>query len=198
MKKNTKNPPNQPQTTKTKTKTNKTKTKTKTKKIKKNQISPFNGQHPQHPSHQHRVNFIQLLSRPLQLHIFKYLNAYELCVAQRVCKEWAGIVQTNELWWRFAVQLLWTDGEQPQMANARALKKDPLKYKRMYKEAVVTHQHAAPKPVVVTQTVWEEEAMTKDQMRQYYKSIRSNPKGKKPLRDRTPKLQQCLFDDEAE
>ena len=111
-------------------------------------------------------------------------------------------------------QVLWIESERPRTTHPKLLKKDPGKWKGHYRDAVISQREkvvqvrakeAKPEwdqaPTVRTSLevemfhllfLWQ----SKDDMRAYYKSIRSNPKGKKPARDRTLKFESCQYDEE--
>ena len=142
------------------------------------------------------------LPAPLQIKILSSLQPDELLRLRRVSKGWKLMLEKNELWWNHAMKLLWTPSEIPLKPSMRDLRKQPGKYMIQYLEAVDRNLYAAQLVKAAErekrQAIREERSRelewanqqesSKDEMRAYYKTVRSNPKGKKPVRDRSHKM----------
>ncbi|XP_065828313.1 beta-TrCP-like [Oscarella lobularis] len=74
-------------------------------------------------------------------HILSYLDAYSLCQAELVCREWYRVIQDGYLWKKLIEQKVRTDGVWKGLADRRgwvrtlfrpAIYRDPASYRKLY------------------------------------------------------------------
>lgn len=130
--------------------------------------------------------------------IFIYLKATDLCNLDLVCRDWRHLgapAVRNEMWWRLTMKEQWHDGSVPQIMSRQERKKDwRLEYMQITASVRAAraqwYQRRRQKPKKPefdeaeeaegsTSTPSNNRNEYKDEMRSYYKSIRSKPKNKR-------------------
>jgi len=124
--------------------------------------------------------------------LFFFLDVQDLLSICQLNKTWYSFCKTskefNKIWWNLCVSGWYEEGEKPSM-NRKDYKRD---WKEIYlrntpQEAVLIKRRDDKKRTknTLNYLAWETENQykTKDQLRQYYKTFRSKPKGKRAERN---------------
>ncbi|KAL1918692.1 uncharacterized protein VTP21DRAFT_2714 [Calcarisporiella thermophila] len=148
------------------------------------------------------IDFLSKLPLELSLRILVYLPPQTLCLASAVSRQWRRIVdlELNFFWWNLCMERFWEPTSRPAsmtradkkrgwrqvwvevwaQESTKNTKKKPVsrisKFAPPSAETAGNHNHKH-----LRWSKWDNRLMTKDELRQYYKSVRSKPKGKKPV-----------------
>eukprot|EP00003_Mantamonas_plastica_P031437 TRINITY_DN818_c0_g1_i2.p1 TRINITY_DN818_c0_g1~~TRINITY_DN818_c0_g1_i2.p1 ORF type:complete len:278 (-),score=55.24 TRINITY_DN818_c0_g1_i2:107-916(-) len=138
-----------------------------------------------------KVDIVGDLPNEMALMILSYLDPNSLLKCGTLSKRWKKLCDTKFLWWKQYNLRVWDADSQPK----KMLRKDKkLDWKTKYLDLVRLPE--VKNQIVRMEVEFVNTGPTKHEMREHYKSIRSNPKGKKPKRgDKRGALGSEQFDD---
>eukprot|EP00160_Parvularia_atlantis_P005994 Unigene15218_Nuclearia_a/m.45521 Unigene15218_Nuclearia_a/g.45521 ORF Unigene15218_Nuclearia_a/g.45521 Unigene15218_Nuclearia_a/m.45521 type:complete len:174 (-) Unigene15218_Nuclearia_a:78-599(-) len=110
-----------------------------------------------------------------------YMGPGDVARAMRVCRRWRVLLRNSLVWWRFTMRMVWEESARPLRMSASDRKIDWHKRYLSIAEAKKTPGPSEPAPEPQLNKPWVDHAApSKADMRAYYKSIRSKPRGKRP------------------
>jgi len=110
--------------------------------------------------------------------ILLYLFPKEIAGLCQVNKRWRVLGADNFIWWKFCMEVFW----EPSLRPSRMTKNDKKQsWKTHYMNVCVKNIDPIPEPERLVKQWLDPPPLTKEELREQYKSGRAKPKGKRPV-----------------